>query len=266
MTDKEKRSFFEKMGLYASFLKNLVPSPKFIAQTLNRIKNKITNDCRRAINYVVRASSAFIGYQVKTPLSTAEQCPADEKPLIIKIDSKGKVHHMHGASQYDGVVVDSDGDGKNTTDTGRMRPSDEELEGTYFVLYPSKLGIDSRKLKEAMKKETQKTNDYDYYGNNCIDHILRPLQASGIQVDKGWISTPREMCQWCDKMCQDGRGYALDQKEYEKLLQKMSSQSHLLNRLNQSNESENNSAHLRKRLTRSSVNPVFNNKDLSNAA
>lgn len=183
--EKKNNNWWKKIKTYTSFLGNLIPSTNFISQTLNRIKNKITSDCKRIVNYVVRASSAFVKYNIKTPFSKAEQCPTNEPPLIIKIDSKGKFYHMHGASQYDGVVVDSDGEGKNTTNTGRVRPSNEELEGTYFVLYSSKLGIDSKKLKDAIKKEAQKTNDYDYYGNNCIDHVLQPLQAAGIPVDKG---------------------------------------------------------------------------------
>ena len=63
----------------------------------------------------------------QTPFSKAEQCPTNEQPLIIKIDSKNKAYHMHGAAQYDGVVVDSDGEEKNTTNTGKVRPSNEEL-------------------------------------------------------------------------------------------------------------------------------------------
>lgn len=215
MEEKKKRTLWEKMKFYASFLWNLVPSPRFIKDTFGRVKNKIVSDCFKIVNYVVRTSSAFLGYKIKTPFSSAEQCPTDEKPLIIKIDSKGGTHHMHGAAQYDGVVVDSDGEGKNTTTTGNVRPSDEELNGTYFVLYPSKLGINPMALKKSMKQEAVKTNDYNYYANNCIDHILHPLQAAGIQVDKGWISTPREMCQWCDKMCQNGFWYVLNETEYK---------------------------------------------------
>ena len=256
MKKKQQRSFWEKMKVYTSFLRNLIPSATFIKKTIERIENKIKNDCKRVFNYVVRAGSAFVGYKIKTPFSKANDCSLEEKPLIIKIDSKGKIHHMHGAAQYDGAVVDSDGEGKNTTNTGNVRPSDEELEGTYFVLYPSKLGINSKTLKEAMKKEGRKIDTYDYYANNCIDHILRPLQAAGIKVDKGWISTPREMCQWCDRMCQDGKGYVLDQEEYEKLIQKMGQKSQLLKRLNQSQKIETRSPLLRRRLARSSVKPV----------
>lgn len=255
----------KKIETYTSFLKNLIPSRKFISETFNRIKKKILNECQRAVNYVKRASAAFTKYNIKTPFSKAEQCPTNEQPLIIKIDSKNKAYHMHGAAQYDSVVVDSDGEEKNTTNTGKVRPSNEELEGTYFVLYPSKLGIDSKKLKEAMKKEAQKTNDYDYYSDNCIDHILRPLQASGIHVDKGWISTPREMCQWCDKMCQDGKGYVLNKDEYEKLTNKTISKTKLLSLLSQNNNLISQGPSLKKRLNRSSVRPV-SKKDYSKVA
>lgn len=73
------------------------------------------------------------------------------------------------------------------------------------------------------------------------------------------------MCQWCDKMCADGRGYVLNKEEYEKLIDKMNSKVKLTTVLSQSKNSTPQKPLLKKRLACSSFRSV-SKKDYSKVA
>lgn len=210
-------------------MKSLIKGGMFLAKKFLLTKwENLKKDVAELIDVVKRAKrtlKAFSPYQIKTPYGRAVDCSLKEHPIIIKIETLGeKGRCMHGASAYKGVVVDSDGEGRNTTDDGRMEEPEDTV-GQYFVLYPSRLGLDEDKLLQAMQQEAGKKNDYDFYINNCIDHVIRPLQVAGAQIDLGEVSTPKELCQWCDNMCQMQKaGYLLNETEYQSFLKRIENQ------------------------------------------
>lgn len=211
---------------------NIIPSTKAVLKgityCITRFKNTLIGfkkdviEAARLVKQGWKTLNAFSSYKIRTPYAKATDCSLQEKPIIIKIESidKGK-RHFHGGAVYNGIVVDSNGEGKNTTDNGKM-DTPEDTTASYFVLYPSRLGIDSKKLAQAMYAEAMKQNDYDFYLNNCIDHIIRPMKEAGAKLDFGQISTPKELCQWCDKMCfQENAGVVLNEAEYQNLLNRL---------------------------------------------
>lgn len=211
---------------------NIIPSTKAVLKgityCITRFKNTLIGfkkdviEAARLVKQGWKTLNAFSSYKIRTPYAKATDCSLQEKPIIIKIESidKGK-RHFHGGAVYNGIVVDSNGEGKNTTDNGKM-DTPKDTTASYFVLYPSRLGIDSKKLAQAMYAEAMKQNDYDFYLNNCIDHIIRPMKEAGAKLDFGQISTPKELCQWCDKMCfQENAGVVLNEAEYQNLLNRL---------------------------------------------
>lgn len=211
---------------------NMIPSAKAVIKgityCITRFKNtalgfkKDVIEAARLVKQGWKTLNAFSSYKIKTPYAIATDCTLQEKPIIVKIESidKGK-RHFHGGVVYNGIVIDSNGEGNNTTDNGKM-DIPEDTTASYFVLYPSKLGIDGEKLTHAMQTEALKKNDYDFYLNNCIDHIIRPMKEAGAKLDFGEVSTPKELCQWCDKMCfQENAGVVLNETEYQQLLKRL---------------------------------------------
>lgn len=197
---------------------------KFLVRRWENVQKDIA-DVIDILKRTKRTLEAFSPHQIKTSPAKAIDCPLNECPIIIKIETLGdKGRCMHGAAAYKGIIVDSDGEGHNTTDDGRMEEP-EDTNGQYFVIYPSRLGIDEEKLLQAMKQEAAKTGDYDFYTNNCIDHVIRPLQAAGVQIDLGEVSTPKELCQWCDNICCTQKaGYLLNEEEYQSFLNRIEEQ------------------------------------------
>lgn len=223
---RKKETFFER---WQKRLWNFIPSMKAIGKGITfcfkkfaqNLKNKDSSflkelmDCFKRIK---RTINAFSKYEFSSNESKASDCFLDEKPIIIKIESNSlKNRHFHGGSYYDGIAVDSDGRGNNGTPDGKMEDP-VDTTATYFILYPSQVGLDSQKLKEAMIEEAQKENDYDFYTNNCINHVIRPLCIAGAKLDFGEIATPRELCMWCDNLCAHNFGFRLSETEYKKLL------------------------------------------------
>ena len=212
---------------------NVVPSRKAVwgavkycvKNFMKKTRNAVMDDCKSIAGFVKRCCQtlgAFSTYNIQTPEAKATDCPLDEMPIIVKIESiGGKGRHFHGAMAYGDVAIDSNGAGQNGPKDGKME-APVDTKGSYFVLYPSRLGIDSKKLAQAMYAEAMKQNDYDFYLNNCIDHIIRPMKEAGAKLDFGQISTPKELCQWCDKMCfQENAGVVLNEAEYQNLLNRL---------------------------------------------
>lgn len=209
---------------------NVVPSRKAVwgavkycvKNFMKKTRNAVMDDCKSIAGFVKRCCQtlgAFSTYNIQTPEAKATDCPLDEMPIIVKIESiGGKGRHFHGAMAYGDVAVDSNGAGQNGPKDGKME-APVDTKGSYFVLYPSRLGLDKDKLLAAMKVEASKTNDYDFWIDNCIDHVIRPLKKAGANIDFGEVSTPKELCKWCDKSCMDKKaGYVLNEEEYKKLL------------------------------------------------
>ena len=153
---------------------NVVPSRKAVwgavkycvKNFMKKTRNAVVDDCKNIAGFVKRCCQtlgAFSTYEIKTPQSNANDCPLDEMPMIIKIESiGGKGRHFHGAMAYGEVAVDSNGAGQNGPKDGKME-APVDTKGSYFVLYPSRLGLDKDKLLSAMKVEAAKTNDYDFW-------------------------------------------------------------------------------------------------------
>lgn len=209
---------------------NVVPSRKAVwgavkycvKNFMKKTRNAVMDDCKSIAGFVKRCCQtlgAFSTYNIQTPEAKATDCPLDEMPIIVKIESiGGKGRHFHGAMAYADVAIDSNGAGQNGPKDGKME-APVDTKGSYFVLYPSRLGLDKDKLLSAMKVEASKTNDYDFWIDNCIDHVIRPLKKAGANIDFGEVSTPKELCKWCDKSCMDKKaGYVLNEEEYKKLL------------------------------------------------
>jgi hypothetical protein len=221
-------SFFSR---WKKRLLNFIPSSKAVKKGLSFCWNKLFNNkdkknspIKDLLARTWRTLNSFSGYRIKTPETTAEKCSVEEKPIIFKIESNSdKKRHFHGGAYYDGIAVDSNGRGDNKTPNGKLTKPDD-MHPTYFVLYPSKLGIDANKFKMALKAESIKENDYDLYVNNCIDHVTRPLKEAGASLDFGEIATPRELCAWCDQMCVEKKGMRLNENEYKKLLTTLEAQ------------------------------------------
>lgn len=212
---------------------NVVPSRKAVwgaikycaKNFLKKTRNAIIEDVKNIGSFVKRCCKtlgAFSTYNIQTPLAKATDCPLDEMPLIVKIESiGGKGRHFHGGMAYNDVAIDSNGAGQNAPKDGKME-APVDTQGSYFVLYPSKLGLDKEKLLSAMKVEAGKTNDYDFWIDNCIDHVIRPLKAAGADIDFGEVSTPKELCKWCDNACVNkNAGFVLNEEEYNQLLMRI---------------------------------------------
>ena len=224
---KEKKSPFRR---WLKRIWNIIPSRQSLIKGIQFIGKKVLatfqkcfQTCKQTGKDIYKrlknSLTAFSSYQIKTPYAKANDCPLDELPIIIKVESLGKNgRFFHGAASYKDVVVDSNGEGKNTTKNAKMDDPEDTI-GVYFVLYPQKMGLDPQKLLAGMKEEAAKENDYDFYINNCIDHVIRPLKSAGAQIDFGEISTPKELCIWCDQMAsQQKAGFVLNEEEYQKLL------------------------------------------------
>lgn len=219
--------------LWTRRIRNLFPTPRAIALGIQFCLSKfhhtisgLKKDFAEAATLAQKAwktLNAFAVYKIKTPCAKAIDCPIAEKPLIVKVEAlaAGK-RHCHGGSSYDGIVIDSDGDGHNTTTTGKLDAPERNSTANYFVLYPSRLGLDTKVLRHAMQEEADKKNDYDFYVNNCIDHVIRPLQKAGADIDFGRVSTPQELCIWCDNLChKQNAGFYLNEAEYLALMKRI---------------------------------------------
>lgn len=196
---------------------------KFLANTKNGLKNDFT-ELKDFLKKSWKTLNAFTPYDIQSKTAKATHCPLHEKPIIIKIESnKRKNKHFHGGAYYDGIAIDSDGRGNNATPTGTL-DAPVDTTANYFVLYPSKLGISPTQLKNAFKTEASKSGDYDFYLNNCINHVIRPLKKCGIDLNFGEIATPKELCTWCDEQCMKNAGFYLNETEYQKLLTNITAQ------------------------------------------
>ena len=229
---KRKEHFF---GRWIKRAWNFIPSVKAVTKGVKYVFKKFVTQTKKGINpneikqlvkSIFKTLTAFASYPIKSVQKTANHCPLDEKPMIIKIESNASQNrHFHGGAYYDGIAVDSNGRGNNGTPDGKME-APVDTKATYFILYPSKLGLDTKKLKQAFQIESQKQGDYDFYINNCINHVIRPLQQAGAKIDFGEIATPKELCIWCDSVCLNGAGFCLNETEYQKLLTQLEAKEH----------------------------------------
>ena len=82
--------------------------------------------------------------------------------------------------------------------------------------------------KQSLKGAADENTSFahDFYINNCINHVIRPLQQAGAKIDFGEIATPKELCIWCDSVCLNGAGFCLNETEYQKLLTQLDAKEH----------------------------------------
>jgi len=183
--------------------------------------NKLNDACVR----VGRLATTFDSRPVGVKESPLSDYPAQDKPLVIQINSfktlVGGRSQLHARSSYDGVVINSNGVGSNTAAEGLL--NGQVLTSEIFVLSPQKMGLNPKVLRSSMVTESQKTNDYQFFSNNCVDHVIRPLQQAGSQINLGLISTPRDLSEFCERAVKSGQGIRISPNEYENALKNKNS-------------------------------------------
>ena len=174
---------------------------------------------------VRKLAQSFSPYVPQTAFSSSmKDYPGSDLPLVIKIEAYKNQRHLHGASQYGDVFVESDGKVNTTNLEKFIEPIEGMTAPLFFIMSPKKLGLDPAKLNHAMKTEAAKVGDYDFYADNCIDHVVRPMKKAGAHLDFGYISTPKELAQWCDEQCKNGNGILVDLETYKKILAEQQAQ------------------------------------------
>jgi len=202
----------QKFTVWLRRIKNLIPKT-------STIMHAISVQTARWISKVRGLVQSFSPYLPKTPFSTSmKEYPGSDTPLVIKIESYKNQRHFHGAAQYKDVFIDSGNDQNTTNQEDFIKPLAGKTAPMFFIMSPEKLGLNTSILKQAMQIEAEKKGDYDYYANNCIDHIIRPLKKAGAHIDFGYVSTPKELAKWCDQQCQKGNGILVDLETYKKIL------------------------------------------------
>lgn len=167
-----------------------------------------------------RLAQTFDGHPLTTKESPLSDYPATDMPLVIQINSikgiAGTRAQFHARSAYTGVVINSNGLGSNTGREDVM--NGRILTSEIFVLSPQKMGLNPAILRKAMLAESRKNNDYRFFSNNCVDHVIRPIQQAGSKINLGMISTPRELSAFCEQAVKSGQGIRISPNEYAKAL------------------------------------------------
>ena len=162
------------------------------------------------------ALRSFLPHPLTISTGRLNQYPGRDTPLIIQIWSL-KVSDLlfsdfHGQAHYKGLSVCSDGLGRNNR-VG-IRPDNRLVTTKVFFLSPQLMGINGVILYKEMLKESRKMRDYDLSQNNCIDHLIRPIQKAGMMLDFGSVSTPRRLSDFCEQMVKEGKGVLISPKKY----------------------------------------------------
>ena len=183
--------------------------------------DKLNNACVR----VGRLATTFDGHPISVKESPLSDYPAQDKPIIIQINSfktlAGGRSQVHARSAYDGVVINSNGTDSNTYH--ETLQNGKVLTSEIFVLSPQKMGLDPKVLRSSMVMESQKRNDYRFFSDNCVDHIIRPLQQAGSKINLGLVSTPRDLSEFCEQAVRSGQGIRISPDEYENALKSRNS-------------------------------------------
>lgn len=181
---------------------------------------------------VVRLGTTFDGHPITVKEKPIAEYPGNDKPLIIQINSLKILAHTraqgHARSAYDGVVINSDSLGHNTSKEGVL--NGKVLTSEVFMLSPEKMGLNSKVLRTAMLTESQKLNDYNFFLDNCVDHVIRPLQKAGSSINLGRVSTPRELSAFCENAVRLGQGIRISPEDYAKFI-KMERQNNVSSRM-----------------------------------
>lgn len=170
----------------------------------------------------LKALKSFWPRKLAVPEAQLSQYPSRDTPLVVQIWS-GKLpqNHfsdLHGQAHYDGISVCSDGIGGNSR-VG-IRPDNRFFTTKIFLLSPQLMGLNKQILSEEMKQESQKVNDYDLSQNNCIDHVIRPMQKAGLRFDFGPVATPKRLSEFCEQMVKEGKGILIQPKTYDAYLKR----------------------------------------------
>ena len=172
----------------------------------------------------LKALTSFWPHGLEVPISRLNRYPGRDTPLIVQIWSGkslgGLFSDIHGQCHYKNVSVCSDGIGTNNR-IG-IRPNNRFFTTKIFLLSPHLIGLNQTILYQEMKKESSAINDYDLSRNNCIDHIIRPLQKAGAEFDFGIISTPKRLSEFCEQMVKQNKGVLISPKAYNSYLKKHS--------------------------------------------
>jgi len=193
-------------------IRNFIPKGSTLLRVISKHTKSFVHKMRRLVQ-------SFSPYVPQVPFSSSmSDYPNSDMPLVIKIESYKNQRHLHGAAQYGDVIVESDGRINTTDQENFIKPIENMTAPMFFIMSPEKLGLDPVILRKTMQEEAAKTGDYDFYADNCIDHVVRPLQRAGAHIDFGCIATPKELAQWCDQQCQQGNGILVDLETYKKIL------------------------------------------------
>ena len=172
---------------------------------------------------VGRLLTTFDGRPITAKKSSLSEYPATDKPLVIhiwgiKTPREGVYGQFHGCASYDGVVINSNGFRDNTGSIEGTVRNNAIIESQVFVLSPEKMGLSPEVLKKNMIVESRKKKDYNLFADNCVDHLVRPMQAAGSDINFGMIATPRELSEWCEKAVNSGKGVLISAEEYQRAL------------------------------------------------
>ena len=202
----------KRLAIWLRRIKNLIPRPSTVARAISLQTSRWISKLRRLVY-------SFSPYLPQTPFSTSmDGYPGTDMPLVVKIESYKNQRHFHGGAQYGDIIIDSDNETNTTDQENFIQPLAGKTSPIFFIMSPEKLGLNAAKLTQAMQSETLKKGDYDYYADNCIDHVIRPIKKAGARIDFGCVSTPKELAQWCDQQCQKGNGILVDLETYKKIL------------------------------------------------